>query len=198
MGSLELTVVRINFLKKIWSEALPFVTRSPEMKVTWLVAAVLRKKSLTNKEIAPYIHLLLTEYRYNQETNHEGGLIRESNELLIDLFADLPRDIITRLLECAEIYDIPLLLKIIKQITVDEAILILKKTPPAYEKRPIMVFDRVFQAIHNCGDHLLNQAKAKMQEAHEIPKHFTSVHERFQEILKDKEVLRSIFIQAKV
>lgn len=187
---------RTGFLKKVWSEALPFVARSPEMKVAWLVG-VLRKKSLTNKEIAPYIHLLLTEYQYNKETNHDAALIYKTNKLLTDIFAELPRDIIVQLLECAELYDIPLLLEIINHITVDEAILILKKTPPSYEKRPTRVFDRVFQAIHNCGEHLLSQAKTKMQDANEMPEHFTSVYERFQEILKDKEILSSIFPQAK-
>jgi len=188
-------------MKKIWSEALPFVARSPEMKVAWLVG-VLRKKSLTSIEIAPYIHLLLTEYQYNQKNNrrtdHDSELNNKNNKLLADIFADLPRDIIVQLLECTEIYDIPLLLEIINEITVDETILILKKTPPSYEKRPTQVFDRVFQAIHNCGDHLLAQAKTKMQDADEMPEHFTSVYERFQEILKDKEVLSLLFPQAKM
>ncbi len=170
------------------------MARSSEMKVEWLVD-ILQKKTLTRGEIAPYIHLLLTEYQYSQRPDGVDSS-HQHNEYLTDIFVNLPRSTILEILSCADVYDIPVLLEIIKQIEVDEAILILKKTPPSYEKRPTQVFDQVFMAIHNCDDHLLTQAKLKMQHANEMPEYFNSVYERFQQILKDKEILSSIYPNA--
>jgi hypothetical protein len=179
---------RAGLLKKIWSEALPFIARSPEMKVDWLVGIV-SNNSLTKEEIAPYIHILLSEYKHAEELGVD---------LLPDLFAQIPKNIILELLKCTEIYDIPLLLKIIKTITEEEAVLVLKKKPPVYEKQPMQVLDLVFQAVHDCDEHLLDKAKSKMQAEGDMPKHFNSVYERFQELLKDKEILSSIFPHAKM
>jgi len=182
--------------KKIWSELLPFVARSPAMKVEWLVS-VLGKGSLSDGEIAPYIHILLSEYQHNVKLSKKTGSNNDTNKMLPDLFAKIPRNTIVELLKCAEIYDIPLLLEVVKKISVDEAILVLNKIPPAYEKRPMQVYDLVFQAIHNCGGQLLAEAKTKMQASGSMPSHLNSVYERFQEILKDKEILSSIFPHAK-
>ncbi len=182
--------------KKMWSDLLPFVARSPVMKVEWLVS-VLGKGSLTDSEIAPYIHILLGEYQHNVKLNQKTGHNNGTNKMLPDLFTQIPRNTIVELLKCAEIYDIPLLLEVIKTISVDEAILVLNKIPPAYEKRPMQVYDLVFQAVHSCGGQLLSEAKMKMQASDSMPGHLNSVYERFQEILKDKEILSSIFPQAK-
>ncbi len=180
---------RAGLLKKIWSEALPFVARSPEMKVNWLVGT-LAKKSLTEDEIAPYMHLLLKEYKNGEQNN-------ESQSLLPSSFSKIPRDIIIKLIECTEVYDIPVFLEIIRPISVEEAVIALQKTTPAYEKRPMEVYDLVFQAVHNCDKHILEKAKEKMLQADNIPQHFNSEYDRFQEILKDKEVLSQLFPQAK-
>lgn len=188
---------RASLLQKIWSEALPFVARSPEMKVNWLVG-VLAKKSLTEDEIAPYIHLLLNEYQNTGDLSKNAGGNNNFQSLLPKLFSKIPRNVVVELIECTGIYDIPLLLEIIKPITVEEAVLILQKTTPAYEKRPMEIYDLVFQAVHNCDEHLLEKAKEKMLQAGNIPKHFNSEYDRFQEILKDKEVLNLLFPQAKV
>jgi len=100
------------------------VARSPERKVAWLVG-VLGRKALTAEEIAPYIHILLNEYHHAKEL---GKKTDNDCERLAGLFADMPREIITEIINCSSIYDIPLLLAVIGTITEDEAILILKKT----------------------------------------------------------------------
>ncbi|NOX24591.1 MAG: hypothetical protein GXP59_00430 [Deltaproteobacteria bacterium] len=187
---------RVGLFKKIWAETLPFVARSPERKVAWLVG-VLNRKALTAEEIAPYIHIMLNEYHHAEELDQKAGNGNDC-ERLAGLFAAIPREIITEIINCTSIYDIPLLLTVIRTITEDEAVLILKKIPPVYEKKPTRVFDLVFQAIHNCGEYLLPQAKIKMRVSGDMPEHFNSIYERFQEILRDKEILSSIFPQSQM
>ncbi len=188
-------MAKANLFRKIWSEALPFVALTPERKRAWLLR-VLRKGRLTDQEIAPYIHLLIEEYQYDNIIG--GGNSAASPKAEILDISSLPREIIMRLLECAEIYDIPILINIIAHLTVDEAVLALQKIPPPYEKRPLEVFDRIFQAIHDCDHTLLAKARDKMLSLGTIPDHFISVYERFQEILKDKEVLSALFPQAEI
>lgn len=188
-------MAKANLFRKIWSEALPFVALTPERKRAWLLR-VLRKGHLTDQEIAPYIHLLIEEYQYDNIIGGETPGVGSPAENL-DI-GNLPREIIMRLLECAEIYDIPILINIIGHLTVDEAVLALRKIPPPYEKRPLEVFDSIFQAIHECDHNLLARARDKMLSHGTIPAHFISVYERFQEILKDKEVLSSLFPQAEM
>ncbi len=188
-------MAKANLFRKIWSEALPFVALTPERKRAWLLR-VLRKGRLTDQEIAPYIHLLIEEYQYDNIVG-DGNSAVSSQAEIVDI-GSLPHEIIRRFLECAEIYDIPILINIIGHLTVDEAVLALQKIPPLYEKRPLEVFDRIFQAIHDCDHTLLARARDKMLSLGTIPDHFISVYERFQEILKDKEVLCALFPQAEM
>lgn len=167
------------------------MARSPEMKVAWLVN-VFKKQSLTEKEIAPYMHLLLAEYESQQgaaSDNMEGEVLR-------GLFRTLDSDVIDQMVSCTEIYDIPALLALIDELTLAAAVLVLKKTPPPYEKKALFVLDRAFQAVNNFGTDLLDQAAAKMRREGGLPDHFDSAYGRFKEILEDEKILKHLYPQA--
>ena len=180
----------IGLLKNIMAEALPFVARSPERQVEWLVAE-LRKGVLTDKEIAPYMHLLVSEYVARKERGEGADEWQE-------IFARLPREIAVAMIRCVEIYDVPGLLELIKELTVEDAVLVLRKVPPPYEKKSLLLLDRVFQAVNSCGDHLLERAAQKMALEGEAPAHFPGAYKRFQEILIDEKILTALYPQAKL
>lgn len=177
----------IGFVKKVMSEALPFVARSPAMQVDWLVMEF-RRGGLTDDELAPYIHLLLSGYASRQEV--------DGDEDLRDIFSGLEREIKVSMLRCAEIYDIPELLSLVRELSVEDAILVLRKVPPPYEKKGLLLLDRVFQAVNECGDHLLERAADKMALDGNAPAHFASAYERFKEILIDERILAQLYPQA--
>lgn len=183
----KMTFLRL--MKKMMAEALPFVARSPEMQVDWLIG-VFRRGELNDREIAPYMHLLLSE--------HAGRKEREEDDGLREIFTQLPRDIVVAMIRCTAIYDIPELLELIRVLTVDEAVLALQKAPPPYEKKSLLLLDRVFQAVNNCGDHLLERAAEKMTCDGLCPAHFAGAYERFKEILIDEKILALLFPQVKV
>ena len=183
------------FFKRLWAEALPFVARSPEMKVEWLLG-VFKKNTLSCSEIAPYMHLLLSEYS-SEEGIIDYGTLEENQDSLKAIFSRLPREVILKMLQCTEIYDIPVLLELANKLTVDEAVVVLRKVPPPYEKNTALIFDRVFQAVHSCGDNLLDEAAEKMDEQGEMPEHFKADYDRFKEILMDEKILTSLYPQAK-
>lgn len=183
---------KAGFFKKLWSEALPFVARSPEMKVDWLVG-VFRKKTLSCSEIVPYMHLLLSEYKSDQERSPELG----GDGKLAAILRQLPREVVCEMIRCTSIYDLPVLLQLLGRISVDEAVLALRKTPPVYEKKSLVVLDRLFQAVNDCGEDLLARAAVRMADEGVAPDHFTSAYERFKEILMDEKILSSLYPQAK-
>ncbi len=180
----------IGFIKKIMAEALPFVARSPERQVEWLVAEF-RKGVLSDSELAPYIHLLVSEYVGRKERG-------EGAEEVQELFASLPREIVVALIRCVAIYDVPDLLELIRELTVEDAVLVLQKVPPPYEKKSLLLLDRVFQAVNTCGDHLLARAAQKMALDGDAPEHFPGAYKRFQEILIDEKILTALYPQAKI
>lgn len=171
------------------AEALPFVARSPELQVAWLVGEF-RKGVLADRELSPYIHLLVSEYVGRRERG-------EGADELHEIFAHLPREIAVAMLRCVEIYDVPDLLELVRGVTIDDAILVLKKAPPPYEKKSLLLLDRVFQAVNGCGDHLLERAAEKMVVDGEAPEHFRAAYERFREILIDEKILMLLYPQAK-
>lgn len=180
----------IELLRKMLVEALPFVARSPELQVEWLVGEF-QKGVLSDREIAPYVHLLVSEYVAKKERG-------ECTDELREVFGRLPREIVVAMVRCVEIYDIPDLLELIQTLTVEDAILLLKKEPPPYEKKSLLLLDRVFQAVNGCGDHLLERAARKMADDGDAPGHFASAYERFREILIDEKILTLLYPQAKV
>ncbi len=182
----------LGLIKKKMAEALPFVARSPELQVAWLVGEF-RRGVLNDREMAPYMHLLVSGY-----VARKGRGDGECVEALRHIFASLSREVLVAMVRCTEIYDIPELLELVRELTVDDAVLVLKKVPPPYEKRSLFLLDRVFQAVNGCGDHLLERAGEKMSENGDAPAHFVSAYERFQEILIDEKILTSLYPQAQV
>jgi len=176
-------------MKKMLAEALPFVARNPERQMAWLVGEF-RKGTLGDQELTPYIHLLVLEYVARKQRGEGVSELR-------GCFTDLPRDIIVGLLRCVDIYDVADLLELVGQLTVDEAILVLKKAPPPYEKKSLLLLDRVFQAVNGGGDHLLARAAQKMVGEGDAPGHFVGAYQRFQEILLDEKILMQLYPQAK-
>lgn len=177
-------------IKKMLAEALPFVARSPELQMAWLVGEF-RKGVLGDRELAPYIHLLVSGYVGRRERG-------EGDEELHEIFARLPREVIVAMVRCVEIYDVPDLLELVKELTVEDAIFVLKKAPPPYEKKSLLLLDRIFQAVNGCGDHLLERAAQKMAGDGDAPGHFSGAYERFREILIDEKILISLYPHAKI
>ena len=177
-------------IKKMLAEALPFVARSPELQVAWLVGEF-RRGILGDRELAPYVHLLVSGYVGRRERGEDA-------EELHVVFARLSREIIVAMVRCVEIYDVPDLLELIRELTVEDAVLVLKKAPPPYEKKFLLLLDRVFQAVNGCGDHLLERAAQKMVCDGDTPGHFTGAYERFREILIDEKILISLYPHAKL
>lgn len=182
----------VGFLKRLWAEALPFVARSPEMKVAWLVE-VFNNESLTLEELAPYMHILLSEYaRFAEGLSYDVA-----SDTLKQVFSKLNRSIVAGMIQCVEIYDLPVLIALIDDLSVDEAILALQKKPPVYEKKSLLVIDKVFQAVNESRVGLLQQAAKKMEDDGNVPDHFLASYERFKEILHDEKILISLYPQVK-
>ena len=179
----------LGLIKRLAVEALPFVARRPELQVEWLVGEF-RRGVLSASEIAPYIHLLISGYVAGKE---RGEGINEWREI----FSGLSREVVVSMIRCAEIYDVPDLLELVRELTVDDAVLVLKKVPPPYEKRALFLLDRVFQAVNGCGDHLLERAGEKMALTDDTPAHFAGAYERFQGILIDERILATLYPQAR-
>lgn len=183
---------KVSIFKRLWAEALPFVARSPEMKVAWLVD-IFSQGVLTSDEIAPYMHLLLSEY----ESSSDIDMAPNGGDGLEVLFSKVDRPLLARMIQCTEIYDLPVLLSLIRDLSVDEAVLALRKEPPVYEKKWLLIIDKVFQAVNGCGDGLLELAAEKMTGAGGVPAHFMVSYERFKEILHDEKILSELYPQAK-
>ena len=181
----------VGFFKRFWAEGLPFVAKSPEVKVAWL-KEVFFKNSLTPEEISPYMHLLLNEY----ESTIEAMDYEVTEDSLRSIFAKLERTVLARMIQCVEIYDLPVLLSLVNELTVDEAVLALRKQPPVYEKKSLLVIDKVFQAVNECREGLLDQATEKMIDEGDVPNHFSASYDRFKEILHDEKILSALYPQA--
>ena len=179
-------------VRRVFAEALPFVARSPEMKVEWL-RGVHGRGTLTCAEVAPYMHLLLTEFRQERDEVEYGG----AEHPLRAMFRGLDPDMVSWMVRCTEIYDVPVLLDLIDELQVDDAVQVLRKTPPPYEKKALYLLDQVFQAVHHCGGpEIVDRAAAKMREQGTIPPHFDAACERFKEILIDEKILAELYPQA--
>lgn len=172
------------FKKKWYEKYLPFVARSPEKQIEWLVSAF-NKGTLTHEEITPYIRLILADDSDTQQGQ------------LAALFNTLEPKIIEKFFLCADVYDVPKLFQLVKQPTVGQAVIALRKTPPSYEKSPQLIFHRVFQAIHDNSAALLEKASAVLRESRDVPGHFDEAYERFQEIIEDEKLLSSLYPKAR-
>lgn len=170
--------------KPRWFEKyLPFIARSPEKRLEWL-RSVFRRKVLSREEITPYIRLLL-------------DVEEEDLEHLRDLFLPLDKEVVDVMLHAADIDDLPKLLGLIPHPSVKQAVIALAKAPPSYEEAPNLLLDRVFKAVHDRSEGLLEEAAASLLRSGEVPPHFPAAYERFQEILADQRILTSLYPKAR-
>ncbi|MEW6518225.1 MAG: hypothetical protein AB1461_02315 [Thermodesulfobacteriota bacterium] len=175
----------LNNKKNNWLErCLPFVSKSPEMKIRWLIT-VFRKGVLSQEEITPYIRLLLAE---------KSG---EEQEELRTVFRELDVEMQYRFLEAADIYDTPKLFALCPNPTLRHAeIALLKKMPP-YEKKTQFILDKIFYAISDRSRELLEQAAELLIREGRTSPNFKENYARFQEILEDEEFLLSLYPNAR-
>jgi hypothetical protein len=171
--------------KNSWLERyLPFVSKSPEMKIKWLIV-VFRKGILSQEEITPYIRLLLADNS------------TEENEQLKELFRELDPEMQCRFLEAADVYDVPALFRLCPEPTPRHAeIALLKKVPP-YEKKTQLVLDKIFYAVSDRSRDLLEQAAELLIREGKASANFKENYARFQEILEDEEFLLSLYPNAR-
>ncbi len=171
-------------MKRKWYEKyLPFVAQSQRMQVEWLVGTI-RKGTLHLDEITPYVRLLLAE-----EQGEEG-------ETLVDFLKNLDGEVLCRMVQAADIYDVAKLMRLVPSPTVEQAVVALGKEPPPYEKNPEMILDKVFQAIHDRSETLFEKAALELKKRDDAPAHFEDAYERFEEILADERILSAMYPKA--
>lgn len=170
--------------KRKWYEKyLPFVARSPEMQLRWLESAF-RKGALAPEEIMPYIKLFMAP-------DGAGNLARVRG-----LLHSLSGGTIEKMLGAADIYDVPDLFRCVAEPTVSQAVIAITKAPPPYEKTPQLVVDKVFQAVYDCSEELLDQAAGRVNGSAEMPARFQEDYERFKEIKEDEKLLSALYPKA--
>lgn len=162
----------------------PFVARSQERQIEWLIAAS-RKKTLTAEDLTPYVRLLMAE----------GDV--EKIEHLREIFSHLEVGDFESLLIAADIYDAPKILRLMPSVSVRHATIALAKEPPPYESQAGIVIDRVYQVLHEISESLLRQAADQLLTSGNAPSHFVSSYERFKEVLQDQEFLSALYPRAK-
>ena len=170
--------------KKWYERYLPFVARSIEGQVEWLIT-VLNKGVLSLEEVTPYINLLLAENSTEEE------------KILSQMLGELPNDVLNKLLYSADIYDTPKLLNLIPQLNERHAEIALRKEVPPYEKKPLMVLDKVYYAVANYSEEMLDVVAEKIIVEGKGPKNFEENYERFLGILDDEEFLLSLYPYAR-
>ena len=175
---------RIHKTKKWYERYLPFVARSIDGQVRWLVS-VLDKGVLSKEEVTPYINLLLAE---NSD---------EEEKILSLQLGELSNDVVSQLLSAADIYDTPKLFNLIPQPDEQHAELALRKDVPPYEKKPLMVLDKVYYAINNYSEQMLEKVAEKIIKEGDGPRNFKENYERFRGILEDEEFLLSLYPYAR-
>lgn len=188
--------------RKWYDKYLPFVARSPEMQIEWLSRNLdrIREKSLSGKdglskeEITPYIKLFLEANSSAEEALAEGG---EEFAPLQEMFKKIPVELLPLLMECTDIYDVPKLIRMICKPSRELAMAALKKVPPPYEKSPLLVIDRVFHSINECGGDLLERSAESVLASSDIPDGFAKNYKRFQEIMMDEEILSILYPKAR-
>jgi hypothetical protein len=169
--------------RKWYEKYLPFVAKSPWMQIDWLIT-VFRKGSLSHEEVTPYIRLLLAD--------------GQDDQAILAIFKTLEEGVLTEMLKAADIYDTPKLFRLIPRPNLAQAGLALGKTPPAYEKSPVQVRDKIFRAVYDSSEELLKRAVEDMKERGEMSAEFEEAYELFNEILMDAKILSSLYPKAKL
>jgi len=189
--------------KKWYENYLPFVAKSPAIQAEWLATELSRMRLgegkkisgvLSREEIKPYIRLFLE----NCDTG-PGGWTGEvgADERMVTLLDGIGKDNLLLMIECAEIYDIPKLFKLLPHPTQEQAVIALKKVSPPYEKNPLLIIDRVFHAIREKSGPQLEAAAAGVLTASDAPADFAGNYERFKEIMMDEHLLGLLYPKAK-
>jgi hypothetical protein len=113
------------------------------------------------------------------------------------LFENIARPILRKMIMCTDVYDIPVLLELLPELDVEDAVVILRKKPPPYEKKPQIIVDKLFQAVFDkTSEKLLENAAQDIMTSEDIPLHFVDSYKRFKEMREDEQVLSSLFPQA--
>ena len=191
-----------NSTKKKWYENyLPFVAKGPKIQAEWLAGqlSLLRAAEgkegggvLSRDEIKPYIRLLLENSNVGQGWSGE-----RDDERMVALIDGMGEKNLLLLIECAEIYDTPKLFNLVQHPTLEMAILAIKKTPPPYEKTPLLIIDRVFHAIREKSGKLLEEAAAVVMAGGDAPIDFVDNFARYKEIMMDEHILGLLYPKAK-
>lgn len=189
--------------KRWYENYLPFVAKSPVIQAEWLAAELLqmrlaegKEKSgvLSSEEIKPYIRLFME----NCDSGPEGWTGKVgADEGMVVLLEGIGEDNILLIIECAEIYDIPKLFKLLRHPTREQAVIALKKIPPPYEKNPLLIIDRVFQAIREKSGKQLEEAANIVLASSDAPVDFSKNYERYKEIMMDEHILGLLYPKAK-
>lgn len=183
-----------SLVKRLWSEALPFVAKSQEMQVAWLLAAF-KKGALAPAEITPYIRLLLMEDVW--EVSDQPLLAERSGGLAL-LLAEVETEVLTKMVACADFYDLPKLMSVIGKPTLEQVVIALRKSPPPYEKKMVLACHRLLQVIQARSPHLLEEAAAQLLGSGVMPEYFADAYTQFREILLDEEFLSGLYPKAKL
>ncbi len=170
--------------RKWYEKCLPFVARGPELQLEWLVNE-LQKNILSPAELAPYVKLLLAD-----NSEEDKGKIR-------DYLTGLDDDLICQLLESSEIYDTPKLFELIPQPNSNHADIALRKSVPPYEKKPLMLMDKIYYAVYNRSERLLKEAAEQIMQRGNGPEDFAANYQRFMKILEDEEFLLTLYPNAR-
>ena len=168
-----------------WLERyMPFVARSPEMQVEWLLQA-LQRRVLASHEITPYVRLLL-----ENEAPEVVGRVRVA-------LGELPSWAVERLVEAADIYDTPKLFALLPGCNAEQMVLALGKEVPPYERNPRLVRDRLFYAVYSRDPELFALAVEMLAGGPAAPADFAEAHARFQELLEDEKLLSALYPKAR-
>jgi hypothetical protein len=190
--------------KKWYENYLPFVAKSPAIQAEWLAAELSRMRLslagkglsgvLSREEIKPYIRLFLEHC-----DTGPGGWTGEfsADEVMVDLLDEIGGENLLLMIECADIYDIPKIFKLLRHPTREQAVIALKKAPPPYEKNPLLIIDRVFHAIREKSVEQLEEAAALVLVSSDGPVNFAYNYERFKEIMMDEHILSLLYPKAK-
>lgn len=191
-----------NSIKKKWYENyLPFVAKGPKIQAEWLAGQLSQLSAaegkegvgiLSRDEIKPYIRLLLEDGNVDQGWSGE-----RNNESMVTLIDSMGEKNLLLMIECAEIYDIPKIFNLVRHPTMEMAILAIKKIPPAYEKNPLLIIDRVFHSIREKSEKLLEEAAALVMAGCDAPAHFGDNYARYKEIMMDEHILGLLYPKAK-
>jgi hypothetical protein len=164
--------------RRWYQNYLPFIARSPELQVEWLVDECRRKK-LTREELTPYVRLLFSEENV------------ENEDELRQVLAGLAPTIQEEFMAIADIYDVPRIIRLMPELDATVAAIALTKALPPYETKPQKVMDRVLNAMNDRSPALLQEVAATIMANGAAPRHFGENYDRFRAILADKEFIRS-------